>query len=301
MAFPPMAPPTYLSSVRLRSGLLGERETVRDRSLRRWRAILLKNPDASPLGTLLCSMTEEEHQLEAIEEALMGKSNGTVNKRALAVQRFRVFCQETLGLETCFPFEEKTMYVYYRHLQAEKFSALKEFSETVNFCVHVLRGGCTGELKDPRISGLMRDGRLHRRTPRQSRVLTVSEVLRSGHPFDLYAAGVFLFMLYSKSRCSDIKNADVTRVDQGTTGSRSGYIEAETLDEVGPSPDLDCTTLRDPCAELGPGFLRSGLFVWDSAEGRTHWTHAAWYRRLWTLREEAFDIAGDCHGVARSG
>ena len=231
--------PAYLSSVRFRAGLKCAAGDTRDRSLRRWRAIILNNPDASALGAELCSLADEGQQLEAIEEALLGKSNGTINKRSLSVQRFMAFCNDALDIGVCFPFEEKTMYLYYRHLhKSEKHSALKDFAETVNFCVHVLGIECRGDLRDPRIGGLIRDGRLHRKALKQSRVLTVAEVLslerfvveKKGHLFDLLAAGTFLFMLYSRARCSDIRHLDATRVDEGPSGSRCGYVEVETND-----------------------------------------------------------------------
>lgn len=236
----PLKAPVYLSAVRLRAGLARDSsDGARDRSLRRWRAILLNSPTASSLGMDLSVMTDEHQQLQAVSEALLGKSTSTVNKRALSIQRYMSFCRDTLGVTDCFPLTQQTLYSYYRYLhQQGKHAALKEFSSTVNFCVHVLGLQCGGDVRDPRICGLIRDGRLHRRALKQSRVMTVAEVLalerivveKSGHPFDVFAAGTFLFMLYSRSRSSDIRNVSLTRVDVGLEGARHGYVEAETQD-----------------------------------------------------------------------
>ena len=230
----------YLSAVRLRAGLARDgSDMARDRSLRRWRAILLNSPTASSLGLDLSVMTDEHQQLQAVSEALLGKSTSTVNKRALSIQRYMSFCKDTLEVTECFPLVQQTLYSYYRYLhQQGKHAALKEFASTINFCVHVLGLQCGGDVRDPRITGLIRDGRLHRRALKQSRVLTVAEVLclerivaeKLGHPFDVLAAGTFLFMMYSRSRSSDIRNVSLTRVDVGFEGARHGYVEAETQD-----------------------------------------------------------------------
>ena len=82
---------------------------------------------------------------------------------------------------------------------------------------------------------MLRQAGINRREVVQSRVLTVVEVMALesfliagvGNKYDLYAAGVFLFLLYARARVSDIRFINSFTID--VTGSY-WYLEAKTSD-----------------------------------------------------------------------
>lgn len=118
---------------------------------------------------------------------------------------------------------------------------------------------------------MLRQAGINRREVVQSRVLTVVEVMALesfliagvGNKYDLYAAGVFLFLLYARARVSDIRFINSFTID--VTGSY-GYLEAKlqttNLDVLPVHLDFTfaCRSNKWPlCWKLGQSFRQGRI------------------------------------------
>ena len=118
------------------------------------------------------------------------------------------------------------------------YSSVNGFMECIRFMHHVLGFEAPqGLLQDPWIAGELRKLKQERPLRKQSRTLTVRELVHlegllsdgSRSIVDRYAAGCFLFGTYSRSRVGDLACIEqyiihVHRTDQGHVG----YIELHT-------------------------------------------------------------------------
>ena len=232
--------PAYLSSVKLRaSWRSGQNDDKRDEALRKWRIIFLHNINACRLSSELHIMFDDESQMNLLNQVFAGKSTATLTKRANTLLRYLQFFKGLGEQEPFLPLDCELLYKYLQHLRdAQKFSAIRDMMQCVSFCYHVAGMPALDVAEFPWIKGITRDSFMHRKALRQSRTLTVREVVAlenfviadTGHPMDRFAAGVFLFMLYSRARSSDIRNLDAAKIDVGPVDSRHGYFEFETQD-----------------------------------------------------------------------
>ncbi|CAJ1390444.1 unnamed protein product, partial [Effrenium voratum] len=111
--------------------------------------------------------------------------------------------------------------------------AVKDFMQTVNFCRHVLGMSGGDALTTPWISGIVRGAQFVCKERKQSRVLTVQEVLTLECILidgrfsltDRYGAGCILFLLYSRARVSDVRNVSSHFADIVEGSARAGFIE----------------------------------------------------------------------------
>ncbi|CAE7257855.1 unnamed protein product [Symbiodinium sp. CCMP2592] len=208
----------------------GRPGTDRDAVYRRWLCILGHNLAGSKIGEYIADGAEDP--LVLIADTFGGKSTSTLLKRARFVARMLTWASE--HSQTFFPLRLGPLLSFMRSLASE--SAKAQCGETINFLVHVL--GVHADLdilKHPVIQGLLRGSRSTGKEIKQSRVLTVREVMAledmlsdaSLDPVDRYGAGVFLFQIYSRARVSDIRN--IHRFELDLSGD-DGYLEAKTMD-----------------------------------------------------------------------
>ena len=116
--------------------------------------------------------------------------------------------------------------------------AVKDFMQTVNFCRHVLGMSGGDALTTPWISGIVRGAQFVCKERKQSRVLTVQEVLTLECILidgrfsltDRCGAGCILFLLYSRARVSDVRNVSSDFADIVEGSARAGFIEVHTFD-----------------------------------------------------------------------
>jgi hypothetical protein len=137
------------------------------------------------------------------------------------------------------PFHADYISAYIRQLRRErKHSGMREFVETLNFCEHVVGIDVDRGFENPWTKGILREAAIARKTLKQSRPLTMREVLileRFLHneledTVDRYGAGCMLFLLYARNRVSDVRNIDCFVTDFPDDESRDGYLEAVTQD-----------------------------------------------------------------------
>eukprot|EP00439_Symbiodinium_sp_Y106_P070600 s945_g12.t1 len=208
----------------------GRSNTDREAVYRRWLCVIGHNLAGSQLGKIISEGAGEPLQL--ISEALEGKSTSTLLKRVRFVARMLTWAAERSY--TFFPLRLDLVLEFMRTLGT--YSGKSQCGETINFLIHVV--GIHSEpdiLKHPVIKGLLRGSQMTGMDVKQSRVLTVSEVLaledllgdESLDPVDRYGAGVFLFQIYSRARVSDIRN--IQRFDVDLEGN-DGYLEVKTMD-----------------------------------------------------------------------
>ena len=221
----------YKNCVRRSSVEAGGRpSTDREAVYRRWLCVLGHNLAGSKIGELIAEGASEP--LLLISEALDGKSTSTMLKRVRFAARMLTWASEQSV--TFFPLKLSLVLDFMRFLGTA--SGKSQCSETINFLIHVMGVYADPDImKHPVIKGLIRGSQMSSVEVKQSRVLTVSEVLaledmlgdESLDPVDRYGAGVFLFQIYSRARVSDIRN--IQRFDVDLLGE-DGYLEIKTLD-----------------------------------------------------------------------
>ena len=160
-------------------------------------------------------------------------------KRANSIIRFTHWFTKFSFSITPFPLTAADVEAYLEHLQEQEASpsALSSFVEAVNFCEKVLNIPHVATAITPKAMNICELANSRRHEKRQARVLSVVEVA-SLEEFlsnernlivDRFAAGCFLFALYSRSRWSDLRcvyshTADIVAIE----GKITGYLEYKT-------------------------------------------------------------------------
>ena len=233
-------------------GLVGRRrrlvegvvEPQKDKILRKWRGLLLTNPEGSATGEALVECDGDAEQVQLLNEVFGGKSCSTLSKRCNCLLKYMQFCEDTSTGDdvVCFPVAPNTVHGYLQKLHREqKFSGIRELMQTLTFAKHVLGLFFSGDVEQPRISGILRDSHMHKNTLKQSRPLTVAEIFalerfvmdEKQHCVDRFGAGAMLFLLYSRGRVSDIRNIEHSILDRPVGDVRHGYLEMHTHDHKG--------------------------------------------------------------------
>ncbi len=160
-------------------------------------------------------------------------------KRANSIIRFIHWYTKTAFSVTPFPLQACDVEGYLEFLQEQSasLSALSSFIEAVNFCDKVLNIETVGTAITPKPMNLSEIASARRKEKRQTRVLGVREVCslesfladERNLVVDWFAAGCFLFALFSRSRWSDLRCvyghvADILEVE----GKITGYLEYKT-------------------------------------------------------------------------
>ena len=202
---------------------------------RRWMCILSIDFDASSTGRLLKVCDSEAAGVKIVAQVLAGKSPITLAKRASCVKRWIKWGKD--AELSIFPLSLNFAMGYVGELcEEERYSAISEAMETFRFLKHVLGfDGCDAVIDRPWMKGAVRGAEAAKGERKQSRVLTAEEVLaleklvknKGASNQDLYAAGIFLFMIYSRARVSDCRAVSSVEID---LFEGSGFLEVRTME-----------------------------------------------------------------------
>ena len=184
------------------------------------------------------ALDDAQGRLDRILDLCGGRSPSTILKRGKAVLKYVRWYREELLIDYAFPACGWKTDAFMDHLieQGVSPSAFNHFIEGLNFAVHVVGLEAEDGFVSRLASGRLARVQLNRRPKRQARPLLVKEVaaletiLRdvTVNVIDRYAAGVFLFNLYSRSRWSDIKAVESFVADLDLSHGCSGYLEFST-------------------------------------------------------------------------
>ena len=238
------ASPAYLAVAKTRRLAVSKTMTCnREVILKKWRSVFYHNIDASSVGQQLQGLGSDVEQLGVLEEVFAGKSDGTLSKRVNSLTKFVQFLQSQHGQDyVCIPFRSHDVLDYMRWLKiCSKFSCMRDFSQALLFAEHVAGLGTEGYMLNPSVKGLVRESYFHRDELKQSRALSVKEVMRlesaliggACHEIDCYFAGIILFMLYGRARVSDVRGISWSCVDKSDGADGVGYVEMRTFDHKG--------------------------------------------------------------------
>ena len=202
---------------------------------RRWMCILSIDFDASSTGRLLKVSDSEAAGVKIVAQVLAGNSPTTLAKRASCVKRWIKWGKD--AELSIFPLSLNFAMGYVGELcEEERYSAISEAMETFRFLKHVLGfDGCDAVIDSPWMKGAVRGAEAAKGERKQSRVLTAEEVLaleklvinKGASNQDLYAAGIFLFMIYSRARVSDCRAVSSVEID---LFEGSGFLEVRTME-----------------------------------------------------------------------
>ena len=180
----------------------------------RFELLLSHDYTASSTGLFIQNLPLGE-RVTCVMHALEGKAEATLKKRLAASSKYVHFCCNA-GMSG-FPLDVQPVLQYSAALMeaARVHGALTGFVEACGFLIHVLGvREANGALSHPILKGRLRKVRVGRPPRRQARAMTVCET-RALEDFvrnnknavqDRYAAGCFLFGIYSRSRLGDLRS-----------------------------------------------------------------------------------------------
>ena len=208
------------------------------RALEKWYLIFARGRSGWPEGYDIYDIVSKRG-LSGLRPLFGSRSQNTVLKRANSIIRFTHWFTKFSFSITPFPLTAADVEAYLEHLQEQEASpsALSSFVEAVNFCEKVLNIPHVATAITPKAMNICELANSRRHEKRQARVLSVVEVA-SLEEFlsnernlivDRFAAGCFLFALYSSSRWSDLRcvyshTADIVEIE----GKITGYLEYKT-------------------------------------------------------------------------
>ena len=209
-----------------------------DRALEKWYLIFARGRSGWPEGYDIYDIVARKG-VAGLRSLFGSQSQNTVLKRVNSIIRFTHWFTKFSFSITPFPLHAADVEAYLEYLQEQKASpsALSGFVEAVNFCEKVLNIPHIATTITPKALNICELANSRRREKRQARVLSVAEVA-SLEDFlsnernlivDRFAAGCFLFALYSRSRWSDLRcvycyTADILELE----GKITGYLEYKT-------------------------------------------------------------------------
>ncbi|CAE7836626.1 unnamed protein product [Symbiodinium sp. CCMP2592] len=191
--------------------------------------------DRTVLGLMVSAAADQTEKLAVVTQTLAGKALSTLEKRLRQVKAFLAWA--LLASVTPFPMTEHACRMYLKKLVEEKAPAsrIKGVLEMVGFLRHVVGLPVAENAGDsPWIRGVLRMAAANAKPTAKARPLTVGEVAtleafvkrRVGALQDLYAAGCFLFLIFSRARFGDCKIISDAVFDIVTkSGELVGYIE----------------------------------------------------------------------------
>lgn len=208
--------------------------------LEKWRLVVHHNLMASELGRMIVNL-EHEQQLKLVGDYLGGKAPATLRKRMSQVSKFLQWANNLMPPRLVFPvlFGDMRDYVNFLREDGKTYSTLSGVIELMLFLKHVI--GVEVEdtvLKSTWLKGVLRQARHQRPPRRQSRALTVAELIflerfledNVNNLIDRYAVGCFLFCVYSRARVGDISKISSIHVDIHRDGGVvKGYIECHSM------------------------------------------------------------------------
>ena len=202
----------------------------------KWEALISIDYRAFDIGVDLMHLTHQE-RVDTVTDVLGGKSLATIRQRLSQISRYVGWAVDT-AKRPPFPVTAELIKNYVRHLRNDSatHSRLSGFLEVMRFAKHVMGLDCALEAFDSAwVAGIFRSAAQARPLRKQSTVLTVSAIKHLEKALedenlatvDRYAAGVFLFAIYSRARFGDLRQISCIFVDESkeTEGDRLGYLE----------------------------------------------------------------------------
>lgn len=212
-------------------------DSQRSAALAKWHKIVL----ADPMSFEVCRMHFQSLKTglqggklqDDLKNVFSSKSTSTLHGRAGPMMRFLHFCGDKQL--KAFPLTEEVVYAFMQHEeQSAAPTFLRSFLSSLGFALHVVGLiGAKRVLDSRRIKGLADKCYLQKKKTRSRLLLSVSELttleeIVLGHRGrgipDRHAAGCFLFMVYARTRFSDMLNVGRLDFEAGEDGK--GYIEA---------------------------------------------------------------------------
>ena len=208
------------------------------RALEKWYLIFARGRSGWPEGYDIYDIVSKKG-LSGLRPLFGSRSQNTVLKRANSIIRFTHWFTKFSFSITPFPLTTADVEAYLEHLQEQEASPseLSSFVEAVNFCEKVLNIPHVATAITPKAMNICELANSRRHEKRQARVLSVVEVAalegflsnERNLIVDRFAAGCFLFALYSRSRWSDLRcvyshTADIVEIE----GKITGYLEYKT-------------------------------------------------------------------------
>ena len=180
---------------------------------------------------------------QKIRELCGSRSCNTVLKRTNNLWKYCMWHQKFFYQKAPLPFTPGDIaeYIWEAHQDGATYSALRSFTEAINFGHHIL-GLPIRTFGQPIIDsftrGLLDKAAMNRPGRKQARPLTVKEVCHleaclndtSMNLFDRYAAGAFLFAIFGRCRWSDLKCVASFELDIANDNSTPcGFIGFSTF------------------------------------------------------------------------
>ena len=213
-------------------------DSQRSAAVAKWHKIVL----ADPMSFQVCRLHFQSLQTglqggklqDDLKNVFASKSTSTLHGRAGPMMRFLHFCGDR-QLKV-FPLTEEVVYAFMQHVeQSAAPTFLRSFLSSLGFALHVVGlMGAKQVLDSKRIKGLADKCYLLKKKTRSRLPLSVAELTtleeivlgRRGRGMpDRHAAGCFLFMVYARTRFSDMLNVGRLEFEAGEDGK--GYIEAQ--------------------------------------------------------------------------
>ena len=209
-----------------------------NRALEKWYTIFARGRTGWPRGHDIEKLVREKG-VAGLRTIFGNRSHNTVLKRANSIVRFIHWFTQAAFSITPFPLQSCDVESYLEFLQDQPASpsALSSFVEAVNFCEKVLNIETVGTIITPKVMNLIELADARRKEKKQARVLSVKEVCclesflanEKNLVVDRFAAGCFLFALFSRSRWSDLRCvyghiSDILEME----GKITGYLEYKT-------------------------------------------------------------------------
>ena len=202
----------------------------------KWEALISINYSAFDLGIQIFDV-EYAERVKIVSEVLGGKSPATLCGRLSQVARFVKWATNDAKSDP-FPVSAELIKNYIRHLRNDGsgHTAYKGFAEVLKFMKHVVGLDCDLTAFDSAwVSGIIRTAQQERPLRRQSATLNVKTLqfleaylCNERHALvDRYAAGVFLFAIYSRARFGDLRKIARVLFDEATGVNETslGFIE----------------------------------------------------------------------------
>eukprot|EP00435_Cladocopium_sp_Y103_P035389 s1019_g9.t1 len=202
----------------------------------KWEGVISINYAAFNLGIEIFEMPHREKVVVA-SEVLGGKSPATLSRRLSQISRYVRWATED-AKRLPFPVSGELIKNYVRHLRnaSSAHTAFKGFIEVLKFMKHVVGLDCDLSAFDSAwVNGVIRSAQQARPLRKQSTTLNVKTVQylenflfdQTNSMVDRYAAGVFLFAIFSRARFGDLRRIAKIIIDPATEDSDGslGYLE----------------------------------------------------------------------------
>ncbi len=207
-------------------------------ALEKWYVVFARGREAWPKGYDIDDIVANRG-VGGLRPIFGTRSHNTVVKRANSVIRYTHWFLKNRFSVNPLPISNTDLEDYLEALQFEGASpsAANSLFEATRFCDKVLNIQGLSDTISPKALNLSELASFNRREKRQARTFTVQEVKslelfmadEKNVMIDMFACGCFLFVLFSRSRWSDLRcvygfSSDIVEID----GNIAGYLEYKT-------------------------------------------------------------------------